>query len=109
MDSSFYSGAYASPIRRSPLDPAMPVDQGYGGYSGSGTYVLSPENSIHTSMNTAQQPSQFQGFLNAIQQPQQQGQKRKGILGGLQAAGVGGGATDAAAGGGLLSLAKFLL
>lgn len=98
MDPSFYGGAFSSPIRRNPNAMGTPEDQGYGGYSGSGTYTLSPDNSVPTSMNVAQQPSGFQGFLSSLQQGQQQ---RRG--GGLI------GAINAVKGGGIAGLGKFLL
>lgn len=96
MDPSFYGGAFSSPIRRNPNSMDMPEDQGYGGYSGSGTYTLSPDNSVPT--NAVQQPGGFQGFLSSLQNGQQQ---RRG--GGLI------GAINAVKGGGIAGLGKFLL
>lgn len=95
MDPSFYSGAFGSP-RRNPNVLPMPEDQGYGGYSGSGTYTLSPDNSVST--DAVQQPGGFQGFLSSLQQGQQ---RRQG--GGLI------GAINAVKGGGIAGLGKFLL
>jgi hypothetical protein len=96
MDPSFYGGAFASPIRRNPNSLGMPEDQGYGGYSGSGTYVLSPDNSVQTS--AAPQPGGFQGFLSSLQQGQQN-RRQGGLIG----------AIGAAKAGGIAGLGKFLL
>lgn len=95
MDPSFYAGAFGSP-RRNPNVLPMPEDQGYGGYSGSGTYTLSPDNSVST--DAVQQPGGFQGFLSSLQNGQQRRQQ-----GGLI------GAINAVKGGGIAGLGKFLL
>lgn len=94
LDPSFYSGAYGKPRIPGAMYDDAP-DQGYGGYSGQGTYVLSPENSVPTN---ARQPNRFQGFLSSLQQSQGGG-KQGGLLG----------AVSAAQGGGIAGLAKFFL
>jgi hypothetical protein len=97
IDPSFFSGVYGKPRIPGAMYENAP-DQGYGGYSGSGTYVVSPDTSVPTSMNVAQQPSGFQGFLSSLQQNQQQ-RRQGGLMG----------AISAAQGGGLAGLAKFLI
>lgn len=80
LDPSFFSGAFSGP-RRNPNAMGMPEDQGYGGYSGSGTYTLSPDNSVPTSAVQQQQPSRFQGFLSSLQQQGQQTRQNGGLIG----------------------------
>lgn len=80
LDPSFFNGAFGSP-RRNPNGTPMPEDQGYGGYSGSGTYTLSPGNSVQTSAVQQQQPGRFQGFLSSLQQQGQQTRQSGGLIG----------------------------